>query len=698
MKRNSVISFFRYWKNPDSILLLLERLSKMARITLRGRNDGLEVEFNQSKHVELTGGFYEKTDNENVAVVNGRYYRRNSKLIAELCPRIYGANRFCLAGESVVDFFTKEIIHVSESYAVQKNDRFFFEKETGEIKPIPAGSFTYYNSSWIEFRECDKNHGYTNKYVFSPSIQEAILKDVIVIVSGVAYLKKDTYKMHPSYNRERIAVVPGKRMKNNNFAMSLDDLIKSETLIDISGGLHNFNDIQFSVTPTGERYKPIVNTRTGLQIDPRPNPYSVSMNTLSSGVKDAIRTAVNTDSRSGVNAVLKSKWFAEKRVDSDFETKSYLTLFGIPVGEKSDCELIDNLYLLCQRIYPEKIATDFIESNNWFGKHSNEPIPCLFTNNNVGDQGGDYVYVLGKRTNITDKNLTATGGVGYTFGVEIETEKGVVPMEVGKMLDVNIVGDRSIGGLEYVTGVLSGDAGMVKLMEVAETVGKYCMSADTCGIHVHVGGDGGKWTPTFDKEFAVLSVMVGCAIEEEMFSLLPSNRMSRKNSNGQSYCGSILDYSDITLKNWKEKLFHYVYARNPEDNSEGFTELSSLVEKRHQVGRWGAGRYKWLNLVNCVTDNSGRRNGGGFRTIEFRQYNGTLNKNDIRAFVLMSLAFVAFVEQNRKQIPTMSSISIRQIVGETMTVGVQAWFNDWYNRRTAQVDAVNGSKVKTKTI
>lgn len=655
-------------------------------IQLKGRREGDRVPFENSKHVKLSDGFYEKSDSDNVVSISGRYYRKNSPLITELSTQFYGINNYALLEDCVKDCISDEYIFMSDSKNIE--GALFFNSYG--IQSAGKGLRTHYNTGVYILKDLDINVP-RDYHFYCQDISKLVESgDLVSVDRGRRFVKKDyIVPLHESYGSSAKTFL-GLMDDKGNYIKTIKQLISSGFVTEINGIFHYTNDISWSSDREGNKYKPIVNEVTGYRIDSRINPYTRSR-CLNNSIRRAFEAIISSKSgvRGAINDLLRSNWFTESRLDSDFSEEIYSTKIGIQVGSKSDAKLIDAVYDMMKDIYPEAKKAVLLESFTWFGPVHREKIPPLFTGNSVGNQGGDYVYNINKANFIESQGrYSKTGGIGYTFGVELETEKGVLPLELARLTPVNCVGDRSIGGLEYVTGVLSGDSGMDKLSEICETISDYTMVADTCGLHVHVGGDGSSWNPVFDKEFSVLSIMLGCLIEDELFSLLPSNRREKRNSNGQSYCESILGYSDISMRNWKEKLFEFVYGRKPEDSSEGFGDIKSLVESRHQVGRWGAGRYKWLNLVNCTTDNSGRRNGGGFKTIEFRAFNSTLNKEEVWAFVIISLAFVAFVEKNRSSIPSLKRLSISEMISATMDHDTALKMRNWISNKMSQIRSV----------
>lgn len=662
-----------------------------SMVTLMGSKSGTKVIFDKRIHVKLSDGVYEKSDSDFIVNISGAYYRKASNLIEKASERFYKNGVYGIKTEMCDCVFSREKIFISDSSTVNGNIMVY---EKGKMSVISSGNYHHSIRFLTIFHLV--NGVSVNNHIDQYSLDRGISDGFLVRSSrDIVFKSSDVLTLHSSYSTSDRNYYVGDRL-------SEDQLIKDGVLSKIDGSLHKTQDIFWSKDPNGEKYKPIYNRRTGYRIDERESPFSKT-SSIDPSKKESVYTAIRSYSAgsvskssatSVVNGFLISQFIGSSELDSDFESGKFSSKMGIILSSKPDADFIDDL---CDWIHGSS-NTEMIRRNidkmNWMGSVSREPLPSLYTGLSIGNQGGDFVYSINKKNYIGD-SYKSTGEIGYTFGVELETEKGAVPLQLAMELPVDCVGDRSVGGLEYVTGVLSGDSGMHALFGLIDQISRYCYVADTCGVHVHVGGDGNKWNPLFDKEFSVLAIKLGCLIEKELFSLLPENRMSRTNSSGQSYCGSILNYSDISLKNWKTLLFDYVYGRQPESNNEAFSDIKSLVSSNNRLNRWTPGRYKWLNLVNCTTDNSGRRNSSsGFQTIEFRAFNGTLNKEDIRMYILFSLAFVMFIEKNRGIIMDLKSLSINKMIGSVLSQGVSTEFNEWAKNR---LDIISQISNKNKT-
>jgi len=268
-------------------------------------------------------------------------------------------------------------------------------------------------------------------------------------------------------------------------------------------------------------------------------------------------------------------------------------------------------------------------------------------------------------------------GLKYTFGVEIETSSGRIhKLEYNaNNLNMNCDHDGSIKGGEYVTNVLTGDAGFKQLHKITSFLQSRCKIDRSCGIHVHIGGT------VFNKSFSVFSYLLGVKLQNDLFKMLPKSRRHNK------FCGDLPNF------NFNEILKEYGYNYGVEiaydylfrELSSG-TKLSRNANKKfnHPYGRYCGQyhdvefdtilRYKWLNLVPCnfnvrhfdfynltKKERSIARTDLPF-TIEFRNHSASLNYVKIKNWVLICMAFVNYVENHKEEILKKEFITIEDII------------------------------------
>jgi hypothetical protein len=310
---------------------------------------------------------------------------------------------------------------------------------------------------------------------------------------------------------------------------------------------------------------------------------------------------------------------------------------GTPIQQYCDPTDLDNFYynsLYGIRCYPQDKA-QAIENAQYYLFDDSQVIRLQQNlNANYADKGpdennattvfSDYKQYGGgvklhpnKAKPVISATYKATGGIKYTFGVEMETSAGYLKGPDLEALNIEAWGDRSIGAKEYVTPPLSGDKGLVTLKNAATVISKRCLVDDRCSTHIHVGGwdDPRIDSPSFNRMFSMTALKLGTTIEQDLFKLIPKNRRVYSH-NGH----------DVTLKPWKNMTYEnadaalatFVFGRGRQrDGFDMFFDVGH--NSKVELGRWNAGRYRWLNLIHCNT--ASRMN-----TIELRLFPGTTSR------------------------------------------------------------------------
>lgn len=254
---------------------------------------------------------------------------------------------------------------------------------------------------------------------------------------------------------------------------------------------------------------------------------------------------------------------------------------------------------------------------------------------------------------VTSKTFVKTGGLKYSFGVELETSQGLADFKLLNPLGIDVVGDRSVGAGEYVTSPMQGDNGLLVLQDICKILNESTLVDDRCGLHVHIGtlspeSEDSKESVSFSKEFIKNSINLGALIEEELFRCMPKNR-----SPILYHCHSIKRFAPVTKTNFNANVGAYMFGPKewwlePNENCPvkmfDFEEYKLGSSRNHNtsVGNWADARYKWLNLIPSYT----KRNS---HTIEFRIFSGTTVYTKVYAYLLFSMAFT-YVADNKPEL------------------------------------------------
>jgi hypothetical protein len=350
---------------------------------------------------------------------------------------------------------------------------------------------------------------------------------------------------------------------------------------------------------------------------------------------------------------------------------------------------------------------------------STDEFANLYVNKDVRAKLGIKDMDLGE----SSPTFRITGGYKATFGVEIETSTGRLPINVVKdrKLNVKCMHDGSINGGEYVTGILKGDKGFENLHKICSELSKRCGLDNAAGLHVHIGGI------EYDKDFIVFAYMLAKLMETEIQSMLPSTRRGTSNEkwgkDGKSfkdYCRNLNDidftefYKDIdtmTLDLWNhyiEKYYSIIYKRLSGGKEAGKSKpMSTSHPKISGTNRWISERYCWFNLLPCIftrirSDDTSRipsafddmiktkeKINYDNQTIEFRNHPGSLNYDKIKNWVLICMAFTKFVQSNKKD--------ILKAYGSGKSITLESIVISFFDKSPEKAEALNDYIAKRKT-
>jgi hypothetical protein len=259
--------------------------------------------------------------------------------------------------------------------------------------------------------------------------------------------------------------------------------------------------------------------------------------------------------------------------------------------------------------------------------------------------GGEIFYDPQSKFKISPSS-SKLGDIKYTFGVELETSAGNISDAGCKSINMMKAGDRSIGAYEYVTPVLHGNDGIDALEKACAFITERTLVDNRCGTHVHVGGMTGQSRHSLENPsytegsiedkitFSVRAIQLGASIEDDIFNILPPNRVPTN-----KHCGTIKKYSAITRDNYNYLLGAYIFGGD-DGQMKHKARLNNYPYDKYKgngnSSKWQHSRYKWLNLLNLHTPRP--------TTVELRIFSGTTDFEKVYNFVLISLAFVRFVD------------------------------------------------------
>ena len=246
----------------------------------------------------------------------------------------------------------------------------------------------------------------------------------------------------------------------------------------------------------------------------------------------------------------------------------------------------------------------------------------------------------------------------HSFGIELETTKGMIPEHIYKNLGVRPVRDGSISGLEYVTIPLNGKKGLYAFVEIINAINKYTSSDYTCSMHIHVGN-----VPR-TKEFIVAMFKTMYYLQNEMYRLFPSYKQNNLNIKRQCYTAPLndhlmtsLNYNSETLEKIKEdyqKIVYELSSKHPEFKN--FIELENINSHPcdpSENSKWNIKeRYKILNIIPLIFTNK--------QTIEYRIFTVPDTLEKAIFFLTLALSTTNYVVNNIEDI-NISSKKLKNI-------------------------------------
>jgi hypothetical protein len=639
------------------IARLMEEITEKVKILGSAGYKGKQYSKEDSSIVFLTDGFYHKNDIKSVVQVSGRYYRINSPLIVELNSEYYGKNVYALIENSI-----------------ELNGHCWNKRDCVNAKVYKIGGTTSYEwidplsrRFYINVKAIDeegnlisflsKDGEYHSDFVFDPYSSVWVHKKN----KGLIQFRSDRLFIGTSSLHMNQVISKSKKYDHKRlvFQSNLYLTLKKDSLIMYNGELYDKESLGFSHDLHGRILKPFISAEEVARMSAQETTMIIDNNikTVSIIKVDENFIKAYKESEDGRDAIVSGIVSSRPIIisidkDIDLDKRFYSDIFKCYVNVSGFDEMFISLssnQKAIQRIYDS--IPDYYKGRKPFALDTS-----------YKNQGGNYLFHEAiDRSFKRSPLLRKTGKIGYTFGVELETSHGIFPPSLIDHYGLKAVGDRSIGALEYVTKPLHGDNGINNIRALANDLSNFCMVDKRCGIHIHVGGSSETESPKFNRRFSVYALKLGLILQKEMFSIVHPERTNNVNRDGLSYCGLIENsYKKISMENYKTLLGKYVYGAS----------FSSDTNSNSRLFRWIQTRYKWLNLINCNSDNGGRSDAGTnsrFQTIEFRLWDGTLSADDIESFILISLAFTRFVDCHQNLIDSIGDkIDLEFVIDRTM--------------------------------
>ena len=213
----------------------------------------------------------------------------------------------------------------------------------------------------------------------------------------------------------------------------------------------------------------------------------------------------------------------------------------------------------------------------------------------------------------------------YTFGLEFETNTGVIPEDICFRDGLIPLRDGSIAGNEYSTVVLKGEEGFNLLYQQLKTLREYTRFDKECSLHIHMGG-----FPLNQEK--ILSLYNLCfALQREIQTALPDYTFytAKYKSSQKDYCKllpeSFSNFDDYYRAFTGVNFFGDLQQAHPHDVERA---------RKWQIHE----RYYWANLLNLICYKVNK-------TMEFRMLRPTYNLEKILFWMYVFNAIMEYAEK-----------------------------------------------------
>jgi len=240
----------------------------------------------------------------------------------------------------------------------------------------------------------------------------------------------------------------------------------------------------------------------------------------------------------------------------------------------------------------------------------------------------------------------------YSFGVEIETENGKIPVSELTSLGLFPLRDGSIGGFEY-TSVPFNDLGHA--VDIAKAVSKYCQISTANSLHVHIGG------LNTDKDSIVTMYEVLYNLQDEIYSMFPAYKQGRNDVKRQAYSDRLPRLSRDSVDSYFNELMQFFTNGNMNGESYKGKRLNHPQDPNGEH-KWQIGaRYRIFNLVPMIFSEG--------RTVESRIHEETTNPYKIAYWIMINEAIVDYAQKR----------TFKQVFGKKITLDLI--LNEYFGKK-----------------
>ena len=252
-----------------------------------------------------------------------------------------------------------------------------------------------------------------------------------------------------------------------------------------------------------------------------------------------------------------------------------------------------------------------------------------------------YLSLFLKYYKIKEPKSGISDLVPYSWGMEFETQSGVIPQHLVYRHGLIPLRDGSISGLEYATVPLRGEVGIQNTLDVCTILSQYTNTDLNCSFHVHLGG--------YERSISSILALyiLGVSLQDNMYSYFPSWFINTGTYKRRSYVGPLCavstNYLKATPTNSEFNIFSKLYKWY--SGGKSFVSLDEIKNPNDPQGehKWTIEqRYTWLNLVPLIFSNRG--------TVEFRVHPPTSNPIKVINWLLVCSSILQYAEKHQEEI------------------------------------------------
>jgi hypothetical protein len=307
--------------------------------------------------------------------------------------------------------------------------------------------------------------------------------------------------------------------------------------------------------------------------------------------------------------------------------------------------------------------------------------------------------------------------IKYSFGIELETSNGFVPLRIRDELGFTALRDGSLDGIEYTSVPFQGSKGLQAVKNFCKEISNRCDINEKCSLHIHFGD------VRRDKLYILSLWNLMQNLQTEFAQYFPYSRSFTIRSDGKVYCkplpnlnvnlNTILKSKNKNILNKEiydqfNKIYSWLNNNVPlgeiyekslkkslnflndsykwkfiEENLAYTVKNSTHSIKGH---KWDKPmRYHWVNFL-CTFFSSAN-------TIEFRIHEATLNYNKIFSYMLICNAILNYAN-NIKLNFSLKSISLKTVLEHEYEPKIVNYLLEYLNYRK---NLFNTFALQTKT-